>query len=79
MKPLFHYNTQNELTEDFLVYLDEIHTRGTDLVLPDGTLAVVTLGARVTKDKFVQGCMRMRKLGKEHSLTFWASGEVNLE
>ena len=79
VKPLFHYNTQNELTEDFLVYLDEIHTRGTDLVLPDGTLAVVTLGARVTKDKFVQGCMRMRKLGKEHSLTFWASGEVNLE
>ena len=79
VKPLFHYNTQNELTEDFLVYLDEIHTRGTDLVLPDGTLAVVTLGARVTKDKFVQGCMRMRKLGKEHSLAFWASDEVNLE
>ena len=59
--------------------MDEIHTRGTDLVLPDGTLAVVTLGARVTKDKFVQGCMRMRKLGKEHSLAFWASDEVNLE
>ena len=79
VKPLYHYNTQNELTKDFLVYLDEIHTRGTDLVLPDGTLAVVTLGARVTKDKFVQGCMRMRKLGKEHSLAFWASDEVNLE
>ena len=79
VKPLYHYNTQNELTKDFLVYLDEIHTRGTDLVLPDGSIAVVTLGARVTKDKFVQGCMRMRKLGKEHSLSFWASDEVDLE
>jgi len=37
-----------------LVYLDEAHTRGTDLRLPRSQ-AVVTLGPRLTKDKLVQG------------------------
>ncbi|KAK6511638.1 hypothetical protein TWF481_000547 [Arthrobotrys musiformis] len=59
-----------------LVYLDEAHTRGTDLKLPEGTRAAVTLGPNLPKDKFVQGCMRMRKLGKGHSLTFLASPDI---
>lgn len=46
------------------VYLDEIHTRGTDLKIPLGTTAVVTLGKGVRKDTLAQGCMRMRKLGQ---------------
>lgn len=37
------------------VYLDECHTRGTDLRLPDHYRAVVTLGANLTKDKLIQG------------------------
>lgn len=37
-----------------LVYLDEAHTRGTDLRLPRSQ-ALVTLGPRLTKDKLVQG------------------------
>lgn len=37
------------------VYLDEVHTRGTDLKLPAGTRAAVTLGPKLTKDKLVQG------------------------
>jgi hypothetical protein len=40
--------------ERCLVYLDEAHTRGTDLRLPPSQ-AVVTLGPRLTKDKLVQG------------------------
>ncbi|KAJ7272609.1 hypothetical protein B0H12DRAFT_1007977 [Mycena haematopus] len=59
-----------------LVYLDEAHTRGTDLKFPVGTRAVVTLGPRLTKDKLVQGCMRMRRLGKDHSVLFFASTEI---
>jgi hypothetical protein len=43
-----------ERLDQCLVYLDDAHTRGTDLRLPD-VLAVVTLGPRVTKDKLVQG------------------------
>lgn len=38
-----------------VVYLDEAHTRGTDLKLPFGTRAVVTLGPKLSKDKLVQG------------------------
>jgi hypothetical protein len=38
-----------------LVYLDDSHTRGTDLKLPRGTRAAVTLGPKVTKDRLLQG------------------------
>jgi hypothetical protein len=38
-----------------IVYLDDSHTRGTDLNLPEGMRAAVTLGPRVTKDRLVQG------------------------
>lgn len=38
-----------------LVFLDESHTRGTDLKLPPKYRAVVTLGAGLTKDRLVQG------------------------
>jgi hypothetical protein len=38
-----------------VVYLDEAHTRGTDLKLPPGSRAVVTLGPRLCKDKLMQG------------------------
>ena len=38
-----------------LVYLDEVHTRGTDFKFPAGTRAIVTLGPNTVKDKLVQG------------------------
>jgi hypothetical protein len=38
-----------------LVYLDESHTRGTDLKLPADYRAIVTLGPGLTKDPLVQG------------------------
>ncbi|KAF8597360.1 hypothetical protein BDV93DRAFT_596797 [Ceratobasidium sp. AG-I] len=60
-----------------LVYLDDGHTRGTDLTLPRHTRAAVTLGPKVTKDRLLQGCMRMRKLGHGHSVMFFAPPEVD--
>lgn len=42
-------------TEKCLVFLDEAHTRGTDLKLPQGYRAAVTLGAKLTKDRLLQG------------------------
>ena len=77
IKSFCYFNSED--TKDYLVYLDEVHTRGTDIVLPAGYHAIVTLGARLTKDKFVQGCMRMRKLAFEHTLSFWSSFEVHTE
>jgi len=38
-----------------IVYLDDAHTRGTDLKLPRDSRAAVTLGPKVTKDRLVQG------------------------
>lgn len=38
-----------------VVYLDEAHTRGTDLPFPLNYRAAVTLGPEITKDRFVQG------------------------
>ncbi|KAJ8581464.1 hypothetical protein M405DRAFT_777420 [Rhizopogon salebrosus TDB-379] len=60
-----------------IVYLDDAHTRGTDVKLPSGFRAAVTLGPKVTKDRLTQGCMRMRKLGNGHSVVFLAPIEVD--
>ena len=38
-----------------LVFLDQAHTRGIDLRLPNDYRAAVTLGANLTKDRLVQG------------------------
>jgi hypothetical protein len=42
------------------VYLDDAHTRGTDLKLPLSTRAAVTLGPGVSKDRLVQGSWSKR-------------------
>ncbi|KAI0319197.1 hypothetical protein OF83DRAFT_1055392 [Amylostereum chailletii] len=82
-------HTQDGVTESFwsspyrhqmdkcLVYLDDAHTRGTDLKLPKHTRAAVTLGPKVTKDRLVQGCMRMRQLGYGQSVMFTAPAEID--
>ncbi|KAJ5794287.1 hypothetical protein N7457_000886 [Penicillium paradoxum] len=58
------------------VFLDEAHTRGIDLRLPPDYRAAVTLGPNVTKDKLVQACMRMRRLGKGQSVVFCIPREI---
>ena len=60
-----------------LVYLDEFHTRGTDLRIPADTRAAVTLGPDLPKDRLFQAAMRMRLLGAGHSVSFFASHEVH--
>ena len=59
-----------------IVYLDESHTRGTDLKLPRDYRAAVTLGAQLTKDRLTQACMRLRKLGHGQSVTFIVPEEI---
>lgn len=38
-----------------VIYLDDGHTRGTDINFPSGFRAAVTLGPKVTKDRLTQG------------------------
>jgi len=59
-----------------VVYLDEAHTRGTDLRLPRDYRACLTLGSGISKDKLIQGCMRMRQLGKGQSVLFLVPEEI---
>ena len=73
----FETSPASERLDRCIFYLDEIHTRGTDFQFPQGFRAAVTLGNHLPKDRFVQACMRMRKLGNGHSLTFWGSHEVH--
>ncbi|KAI0468184.1 hypothetical protein F4859DRAFT_517375 [Xylaria cf. heliscus] len=59
-----------------LVFLDQAHTRGTELKLPLNYRAAVTLGAGLTKDRLVQACMRMRLLGQGQSVIFCVPQEI---
>ena len=60
-----------------VIYLDDSHTRGTDLKIPSNTQAIVTLGKGLTKDRILQACMRMRLFGKGHYVSFWAAYDVH--
>ncbi|KAH9870515.1 hypothetical protein IAQ61_005991 [Plenodomus lingam] len=62
-----------------MVYLDEAHTRGTDLKLPRDYRAAVTLGSQLTKDRLAQACMRLRKLGHGQSVTFIVPEEIAIK
>ncbi|GIJ92739.1 hypothetical protein Asppvi_002017 [Aspergillus pseudoviridinutans] len=65
--------------ETCLVFLDQQHARGVDLKLPRSYRAVVTLGPRLTKDKLVQACNRMRGLGSGQSVMFLSPPVVSHE
>ncbi|KAI0880451.1 uncharacterized protein GGS22DRAFT_84023 [Annulohypoxylon maeteangense] len=62
---------------EVLVYLDEAHTRGTDLKFGQYARAALTLGLSQTKDHTVQAAMRLRQLGTTQSVAFFAPPEVN--
>ncbi|KAI0029346.1 hypothetical protein K488DRAFT_56572 [Vararia minispora EC-137] len=74
---LFRSSPYGERLEECIVYLDDAHTRGTDLKLPADTRAALTLGPKVTKDRMIQGAMRMRKLGRGHSVLITAPPEID--
>lgn len=61
------------------VYLDEVHTRGTDLKLPLTANGIVTLGKSMNKDKLMQAVMRLRDLDFKQSVVLWGSKEISAE
>ncbi|CAE6431595.1 unnamed protein product [Rhizoctonia solani] len=76
---LFSTSSFTQQLDKCIVYLDDGHTRGTDLKFPRETRALVTLGPKVTKDRLLQGCMRMRKLGHGQSVIFAAPPEIDAQ
>jgi len=70
--PLLASTFADDLSQCF-VYLDEAHTRGTDLKLPSRALGALTLGLGQTKDHTVQGLS-----SKTRSSLFHASNPSQL-
>ncbi|KAE8351950.1 hypothetical protein BDV28DRAFT_149500 [Aspergillus coremiiformis] len=66
-----------ENMENCVVYIDEAHTRGTDLKLPPHARGALTLGLNQTKDHTVQAAMRLRQLRTTQSVTFISPPEVH--
>ncbi|KAI0551021.1 hypothetical protein F4679DRAFT_572663 [Xylaria curta] len=75
VEPLQVSSYKNQL-DLCLIFLDQSHTRGTELKLPQNYRAAVTLGAGLTKDRLVQACMRMRLLGHGQSVVFCVPQEI---
>ncbi|TAQ88566.1 hypothetical protein B7494_g3109 [Chlorociboria aeruginascens] len=63
--------------DNCLLYLDESHTRGTDLVIGPFAKGALTLGLGQTKDHTVQAAMRLRQLATTQSVMFFAPPEVH--
>lgn len=78
IKTEFDFSVYRENLNRCLVYLDDVHTRGTDLKFPLNWTACVTLSGDIARDKTVQSCMRMRQLGTNHRICFWASYEADI-
>lgn len=74
----FDYSVYRENLNNCVVYLDDVHTRGTDLKFPADWVACVTLSGDITRDKTVQACMRMRQLKTTQSILFLASHEADI-
>ncbi|CAF4175804.1 unnamed protein product, partial [Rotaria sordida] len=72
----FLTSSASERLDRYVFYLDEIYIR-TDFKFSSEFRAAVTLGNSLSKDRSVQACMRMRKLGIYHWLSFWSSNEVH--
>ena len=62
---------------EILVYIDESHCRGTDLMLPDNARGALTLGMSLQKDALIQSAMRLRQLGTTQTVFFFAPPEVH--
>ncbi|KAL1889974.1 hypothetical protein Sste5346_008553 [Sporothrix stenoceras] len=66
-----------ERLDECIVYFDEAHTRGVDLLLPPKARGALTLALGQTKDHTVQAAMRLRQLGTTQSVVFYAPPEVD--
>ena len=62
---------------DTFVIFDDARTRGSDMKLKPDTVAMLTLGTGITKDKLMQGAGRMRQLGGDQKL--WLTSFQDVE
>jgi ribosomal protein L21E len=63
-----HQNQMN--IAETITLFDQVHTRGTDLVLDNKSIGYVTVGPKTKFSDFLQAVMRMRKLGKGQKVRY---------
>ena len=63
--------------EGVFTYLDDQHTRGTDLQFRREAVGAVTVSRKMTKDRLMQATMRMRSLGKGQTVVLFLNGEAH--
>jgi hypothetical protein len=56
------------MDKDTFIIFDDARTRGADMKMSQGAVAMVTLGPQMTKDKFMQGVGRLRKFGHDQKI-----------
>ncbi|EGG19502.1 hypothetical protein DFA_00080 [Cavenderia fasciculata] len=78
-KFIFSQSPLSDRLDRVLVYLDDYHTRGVDIKLPINSNAMVTIGNKITKEKLLQACMRMRKLGQGQTISILISKNLGIE
>ncbi|XP_018917386.2 uncharacterized protein [Bemisia tabaci] len=64
--------------QNLFAYLDDIHTRGTDIKLPPNCHAILTVSMGMQKDKLMQAAMRLRQLAKKQSVSLWGTEATTL-
>ena len=64
--------------EQLFTYLDDQHTRGTDLKFPLTANGIVTIGKDMNKDKLMQATMRLRQLNSKQSICIFGTRETSL-
>ncbi|MHA7841058.1 MAG: DUF3645 domain-containing protein [Gammaproteobacteria bacterium] len=72
-KPLHQWHGEKKY---LFAYLDDIHTRGTDLKLPLECHGLLTVGINMEKDKLTQAAMRLRQLASFQSISFWGANQL---
>lgn len=74
------HKTENELKimekENFLIFYDDKHTRGTDVNLPINTHGVCTISQINDNVGVMQGIYRLRQLGKGQTVEFFINDEL---
>ncbi|KAI0393574.1 hypothetical protein F5Y17DRAFT_466837 [Xylariaceae sp. FL0594] len=74
--PLLATPFADDLSE-CVIFLDEAHTRGVDLKLPEMAHGAVTLALKLTKDYAVQAAMRLRRLRTSQTIAFFGPPDVD--
>jgi len=63
----------------FIMFFDNVHTRGSDLKLPINTVGIITISNICDSVIVMQGVYRLREFGNNQKCVFFVSKELNIQ